>query len=73
MAYQNVDKVVAVIRGVPRTYTIAKKSTDKLYYIFDENGGRNIEHAFTTLERAKAYVPTMDHMTRFSATVRKMV
>jgi hypothetical protein len=59
-AYKAVSKVGA--------YTIAKKA-DGLFYIFDSEGGINKEAAFTSLERAEKYVPSIDHMVAFSAPI----
>lgn len=58
-------KVYAAIKIV-NSYTIAQKKTDKLFYIFDNDGGINKEVAFISLERAEKYVPTIDHMVAFS-------
>lgn len=48
-------------------FIIARKRAGGLYHVFDGEGGIDLENCFTTLERARAYVPTIDHMTRFSS------
>lgn len=61
-------KVYAAVKTIG-AFTIARKRTDGLFYIFDNDGGINKDDAFTTVERAEAYLPTMDHTTKFTATI----
>lgn len=58
-AYEAVEVVGA--------FTIARKRDGGLYHVFDAEGGIDLDNCFTTLDRATAYVPTIDHITRFSS------